>query len=101
VKSHLLAGLAMTTLLVGAENAADIAGVKEWEWMVGGGIEYALANGWTSRLEYDHIETPGTSVPFPTVALINIQDISVRKWIDVVKLGVNYRFDWSPFAGML
>jgi opacity protein-like surface antigen len=91
----------MTTLLVGAENAVDIAGVKEWGWMVGGGIEYALANGWTARLEYDHIETPGTSVPFPTVALINIQDISVRKWIDVVKLGVNYRFDWSPFAGML
>ena len=45
-------------------------------------------------LEY----VPGTTVPFPAVSVINAQDISVRQWIDVVKLGVNYKFDWSPFV---
>jgi hypothetical protein len=63
--------------------------VAAWGSMVGGGIEYALANGWTARLEYDHIEIPGTSVPFPTIALINSQHISARQWIGVVKFGVN------------
>jgi hypothetical protein len=37
-------------------------------------------------------------VPFPTVALVNAQNISVRQWIDVVKLGVNYKLD---LAGIL
>ncbi|MGA7485536.1 MAG: hypothetical protein WBW74_01145 [Xanthobacteraceae bacterium] len=40
-------------------------------------------------------------MPFPTVALVNAQSIAVRQWIDVVKLGVNYKFDWDPFAGSL
>ena len=72
-------------------------GLTAWGWTVGGGIEYALTNNWTVVLEYDHIEVPGATVPFPAVSVINAQDISVRQWIDVVKLGVNYKFDWSPF----
>jgi opacity protein-like surface antigen len=70
-----------------------------WGWTAGGGIEYALTYSWTARLEYDHIDVPGTTVSFPTVALVNTQNISVRQWIDVVKLGVNYKLDWNPFAG--
>lgn len=73
-------------------------GSTAWGWTVGGGIEYALTSNWTARIEYDHIDVPSTVVPFPTVALVNAQTISVRQWIDVVKLGVNYRFDWLPFA---
>jgi opacity protein-like surface antigen len=73
-------------------------GVTAWGWTAGGGIEYALTNAWTARLEYDHIDIAGTNVPFPTVALVNAQNISVRQWIDVVKLGVNYKLD---LAGIL
>lgn len=68
-------------------------GLTAWGWTIGGGIEYALTSNWTVVLEY----VPGTTVPFPAVSVINAQDISVRQWIDVVKLGVNYKFDWSPF----
>jgi opacity protein-like surface antigen len=81
-------------LALGAGNT----GVTAWGWTAGGGIEYALTGNWTARLEYDHIEVPATVVPFPTVAMVNTQTISVRQGIDVVKLGVNYRLDWSPFA---
>jgi outer membrane immunogenic protein len=72
--------------------------VTAWGWTAGGGIEYALTNAWTARLEYDHIDIAETNVPFPTVALVNAQNISVRQWIDVVKLGVNYKLD---LAGIL
>jgi opacity protein-like surface antigen len=75
-------------------------GVTAWGWTVGGGIEYGLTNNWTVLLEYAHIEVPGTTVPFPAVSLINAQHISVRQWIDVVKLGVNYKFDWNPFIAI-
>ena len=74
-------------------------GITAWGWTVGGGIEYALTNNWTARIEYDHIEVPSTVVPFPTVALVNAQTISVRQWIDTVKLGVSYKLDWNPLAG--
>ena len=63
-------------------------------WVAGGGVEYALANHWTTSFEYDHIGLGSVIVPFPTVAVINTQSISVRQSIDIIKLGVNYKFDW-------
>jgi opacity protein-like surface antigen len=61
-------------------------------WTVGGGIEYALTDHWTTSIEFDHVDIAGTVVPFPTVAVINAQSIAVKQWIDTLKVGVNYRF---------
>ena len=69
--------------------------VTVWGWTAGGGVEYALTDAWTALLEYDRIEMPNRTVAFPTVAVINAQSIAMRQWIDVVKLGVNYKFDWG------
>jgi hypothetical protein len=33
-------------------------------------------------------------VPFPSIATINTQRIGVTQWVDTLKLGVNYRFNW-------
>ena len=73
-------------------------GMTSWGWTAGGGIEYALTSNWTTFLEYDHIGLSGTNVSFPPVAVINAQAISVRQRIDVVKLGVNYKFDWGAIV---
>ncbi len=73
-------------------------GMTSWGWTAGGGIEYALTSNWTTFLEYDHIGLSGTNVAFPTVAVINAQSISVRQRIDVVKLGVNYKFVWGAIV---
>jgi opacity protein-like surface antigen len=70
-------------------------GMTSWGWTAGGGIEYALTNNWTALVEYGHIDVSSTAVPFPTVSVVNAQNISVRQRIDVVKLGLNYKFDWS------
>jgi opacity protein-like surface antigen len=67
--------------------------ISEWGWTVGAGIEYALTAHWTALAEYDHVGLPTVTVPFPTVALVNAQTISVRQTLDLFKLGVNYKFD--------
>lgn len=71
-----------------------------WGWTVGGGIEYALTNHWTVFAEYDHIGLPAVTVAFPTVAVINTQTISVKQTIDLLKLGVNYRFGLADLGAM-
>ena len=68
------------------------ANVGEWGWTVGAGLEYALTDHWTTLFEYDHIGLGSMTVPFPTVALVNAQNISVKQSIDIFKLGVNYKF---------
>jgi opacity protein-like surface antigen len=65
-------------------------------WAAGGGIEYALTNCWSMMVEYNYIGVASSTVPFPTVAVINTQNIAVRERINVVKLGVNYRFNAGP-----
>jgi opacity protein-like surface antigen len=70
-----------------------------WGWTVGGGIEYALTNTWSALLEYDYIDIGSVAVAFPGVAVINTQNIAVRQSIDIVKVGVNYRFDARSFGG--
>ncbi|MGB8277764.1 MAG: outer membrane beta-barrel protein [Methylovirgula sp.] len=72
--------------------------VNEAGWTVGGGVEYALTKNWSTMVEYDHIGMGSTTVPFPTVAVINGQNIAVRQNIDIFKLGVNYKFDFGGSA---
>jgi opacity protein-like surface antigen len=64
-------------------------------WVAGAGLEYALTNNWSTVFEYNHIGIGGTTVPFPTVAVVNTQNISVKQSIDIFKLGVNYKFAWE------
>jgi hypothetical protein len=70
-------------------------------WTAGAGVEYALGNHWSKFLEYDHIGLPNVAVSTPTVFVIAAQffpitpkqAVSVRTNIDMVKMGVNYRFN--------
>jgi opacity protein-like surface antigen len=61
-------------------------------WTAGGGFEYALTDCWSTLLEYNYIGVSSTSVPLPTVAVIGASNAAVQQAINVVKLGVNYRF---------
>jgi opacity protein-like surface antigen/outer membrane protease len=70
---------------VGSPNATAFG------WMVGGGIEYAITNNWTTAFEYNHIDLSSITVPFPTVRLVNAQAIGVGQTLDIIKLGLNYK----------
>jgi outer membrane immunogenic protein len=60
-------------------------------WTVGAGIEYALTNNWTARIEYDYLGFGSQSLNFATAttpsytsnANLNIQEI---------KAGINFKF---------
>jgi opacity protein-like surface antigen len=68
-------------------------------WMAGAGVQYAFSKNWSTNFEYEHIGVGSVAVPFPAVALINTQNIGVKQSLDLLKLGVNYKFDWAaPFS---
>jgi len=92
-----------TYTLNGNTNGANALGtgsatLNTWGWTIGGGVEFALTSHWTALAEYDHIAFPGTVVPFPTVATVNTQTISVKQTMELFKLGVNYKFDLASLA---
>jgi opacity protein-like surface antigen/outer membrane protease len=70
-----------------------------WGWTVGGGIEYSLTNHWSTFVEYDHIDLAATTVPFATIPVVNAQNIGVKQTVDLLKVGVNYKFDLAALIG--
>jgi outer membrane immunogenic protein len=60
-------------------------------WTAGAGVEYALAQNWTAKLEYDYLgfgsESESLATPttpfYPTNSSLNFQE---------VKAGINYKF---------
>ncbi|MCK1736321.1 porin family protein [Bradyrhizobium sp. 138] len=65
-------------------------------WTAGVGFEWAFAPNWSALVEYDHYGFDSKRVGFfnpsgPTTAFIDI-----RQDIDIVKVGINYRFGGSP-----
>lgn len=64
----------------------------QWGATFGAGIEYALTNHWTTTVGYNYIYLPSISMTYPEIALLNQQSYSVRQHLNVVKVGVDYKF---------
>jgi outer membrane immunogenic protein len=60
-------------------------------WTVGAGVEWAVWENWSVKLEYDYLDFGSRTVTFND-PLIGAANISVSERISEVKLGVNYRF---------
>ena len=60
-------------------------------WTVGAGIEWAVWENWSVKLEYDYLDFGSSSVTFND-PLLGAATISISQRISEVKLGVNYRF---------
>ncbi len=67
---------------------------------VGAGMEYALGNSWTMRLEYDYLDFGSRTVDMNNIATGQFaENILVRQKAHEVKLGLNYLFNannWMP-----
>jgi len=71
--------------------------VTRWGWMIGVGVEWAFFENWSVKFEYDHMEFRGNRESFAPVGFDAVPfDFDVRQSIDLVKVGVNYRFGYSP-----
>lgn len=69
-----------------------------WGWTAGVGVEWAFATNWSAMIEYDHygFDTKTISMAVVNNSLaVTPANLNVRHSIDVVKVGINYRF-WSP-----
>ena len=67
-------------------------------WKVGGGIEWALWNNWSAKLEYDFYDFGTRSLAF-TGTIFGVPEvvpgIDIKQTVNAVKFGINYRFGWG------
>jgi outer membrane immunogenic protein len=63
--------------------------------LLGVGLEYGFTNNWTGKVEYDYIDYGTFNLPYPSAAAA-IQSFSVHETKQIVKVGVNYRFNSGP-----
>jgi outer membrane immunogenic protein len=63
-------------------------------WVAGAGFEWGFAPAWSAKLEYDHYDFGTTDLTvFSSRGTTSAVASSLR--FDVVKAGVNYRFNWG------
>jgi outer membrane immunogenic protein len=60
-------------------------------WLVGGGLEYAFAPQWSTKLEYNYLGLNSWNVN-STLFAPNADRFSVSRNIQTLTVGVNYRF---------
>jgi outer membrane immunogenic protein len=63
-------------------------------WVIGGGVEWGFAPNWSAKIEYNHIDFGSTTVAIAS-STGTTSFVSSSDRIDVVKAGVNYRFNWA------
>lgn len=64
-------------------------------WLVGAGVEWALADGWTVKLEYDYLALGNWTFTIPATSSFLAGDVftNSNRNIQMVKVGFNYLFN--------
>jgi len=83
-----------TSVHVGSRSTTRTAPV------FGGGLEYAFTNNWTMKAEYLHFDLQSLVYNSPLISPAGVAPgyswgTRVKESNDVVRLGVNYKFDWG------
>ncbi len=63
-------------------------------WTLGGGVEWAFARNWSALLEFDYYNFGNKGIAFTDVTAVGrpTTTINIRQNVEVVKVGLNYRF---------
>jgi outer membrane immunogenic protein len=73
---------------------------NRWGWVIGVGVEYGFFDNWSVKLEYDHLDfgtRRETLQPLCTGGILCTPfDYDIRQTVEVIKVGLNYRFSWGP-----
>jgi outer membrane immunogenic protein len=66
-------------------------------WLVGAGVEYAFANNWTVKAEYDYLGLGNRTVIVPAAAGFLVGDTFTtnNRNVQMFKVGFNYLFNWA------
>jgi opacity protein-like surface antigen len=77
------------------------SGGRRSGWTAGAGMEYALWNSWTLRLEYDYSDFGSRSFAMANIATgAFAENVTVRQKAHEVKLGVNYLFNANNWTSL-
>jgi len=68
------------------------ATVSRWGWMIGVGAEYAFAPNWSVFAEYDYLDFGRQRVTLAPVASPFGFEYDIKQTIQIVKVGLNYKF---------
>ena len=79
----------LTNLLLSANEL-------RWGWMVGAGVEWAFTDTWTVKIEYNYMDLGANSPRLQDQYSSVFLDTNIREKMNVVKIGVNYRFGPAP-----
>jgi high affinity Mn2+ porin len=80
----------------GGGNPILLRAQDQLGWTAGAGLEFAVSGNWTAKLEYDYIDLARRTYDLSDGGL---PSINVEPRINLVKLGLNYRFgDTLPWA---
>jgi outer membrane immunogenic protein len=68
-------------------------------WLVGVGLEYALSNNWSAKVEYNYMDFGSKLVALPgsfrNQSLAIPPTVTIDQQVQTIKLGLNYRFNWG------
>jgi outer membrane immunogenic protein len=68
-------------------------------WLVGAGIEWAFAPNWSAKVEYNYLglDDRTFTVPVGSPFLAGDTFTQSNRNVQMVKAGINYRFNWSGY----
>jgi outer membrane immunogenic protein len=64
-------------------------------WTVGAGLEYALDDNWSAKIEYDYLGFGSQSMNFTTITPSATLTPNASLNVQEIKAGINYRFSWQ------
>lgn len=72
----------------------DTVDETRWGWTIGGGAEYAFADNWSVKVEYNYIDLGDDKVTFNYQPddYVFPHRATVDQHLHIVKAGINYRF---------
>ena len=72
-------------------------------WLVGAGVEWAFTDTWSTKIEYDYLGLSGRTFtvpvgsPFPR--LVGDTFTTGNNNVQMLMVGLNYRFNWGGYPG--
>jgi outer membrane immunogenic protein len=92
--TNLTTGVSLTC---GTFSTLTNCGNNTGGWLVGAGVEYAFTNNWTVKFEYDYLGLGNRAFVIPATAPLLAGDTftSNNRNVQMVKVGVNYLFNWG------
>jgi outer membrane immunogenic protein len=96
-------GFTVTNLNTNA-TFVGTASATDGGWLVGGGLEWAFADNWSMRFEYDYLGLSGRTFTVPAGSPFLVGDTFTtgsNRNLQMATFGINYRFNWGGYGPMV